>query len=364
MRILTMSHEEGLDDSLTQLNACNQVTSVVKSSFTRFIQHIRGERIKKCLLPDPSYFGHFDLFCHAKKAFQEERPDIIVTFGQPMSTHLVGRKLKKLYPSLKWVAHFSDPWVDNLYNDYNWWTHFINQHFQDQVFVNADKLLFTSQETIDLVTMPYFKKICNKADVLPHCFAEKLHQLPIKKTKRNQLLIRYVGQFYGNRQPDPLLKALQKIPQNMLNKIRVEFVGSSTASLQERINHAELEKVVYPMPSVSYLRSLKLMNESDILLNIDAPVDSSPFLPSKLIDYIGANKPIFGITPPGAASKLLRDLKCPVSSPDNPDEIADKLEKLISFLLEGKKITLPEMIRGEYTQRHVGERAYTLFSRY
>jgi hypothetical protein len=43
---------------------------------------------------------------------------------------------------------------------------------------------------------------------------------------------------------------------------------------------------------VGYQESLKLMSEADALLVIDAPADQSVFLPSKLIDYIGAGRPI------------------------------------------------------------------------
>ena len=60
-------------------------------------------------------------------------------------------------------------------------------------------------------------------------------------------------------------------------------------------------------------KSLKLMATSDLLLVVDGPDDLSVFLPSKLIDYLGAQVPILGIVPPGAAAKLLARLDAPVS---------------------------------------------------
>ena len=363
LSILTMSHEEGLDFSLNELNTCDDVEYASKSFITRFVHNMRGDKIKRNILPDASYVGHFDLQRMAKKIVQKECPDTVITFGQPMSTHLIGLKLKRQFPKIKWFAHFSDPWVDNPYNQYNPWTRFINQRFQNQVFEKADKLLFTSQETIDLVTSTYVKKIYHKTDVLPHCFSEELHKNLRPKTRKFPILIRYIGSFYGDRQPDSLLAAIQKLSPSIRARIRCEFVGSSTTNLQEKIICAGLEKIVFSRPSVSYLASLRIMHESDILLNIDAPAETSPFLPSKLIDYIGANKPIFGITPPGTASKLLNELKCPVASPHDSNEIAIKLEMLISRLLRKEKIFISESSRMKFTKHGIGLKAYSLFEK-
>ena len=38
--------------------------------------------------------------------------DTLITFGQPMSDHLAGLRVKKK-AGCTWVAHFSDPWSDN-----------------------------------------------------------------------------------------------------------------------------------------------------------------------------------------------------------------------------------------------------------
>src|SRR5690606_17772220 len=45
------------------------------------------------------------------------RPDVLVTFGNPMSDHLVGLELAARH-RLPWVAHFSDPWTGNPYHAY------------------------------------------------------------------------------------------------------------------------------------------------------------------------------------------------------------------------------------------------------
>ncbi len=61
-------------------------------------------------------------------------------------------------------------------------------------------------------------------------------------------------------------------------------------------------------PPVGYLEALALARDSAALLVIDAPSRSeSIFLPSKLVEYIGARRPVWAITPPGTSADLVAE---------------------------------------------------------
>jgi hypothetical protein len=61
------------------------------------------------------------------------------------------------------------------------------------------------------------------------------------------------------------------------------------------------------------------MQNADLLLLIDAPMEMSPFLPSKLIDYVGSNVPVLAYTPPGPSADLVKELGGWVASPTEMD---------------------------------------------
>jgi glycosyltransferase involved in cell wall biosynthesis len=74
---------------------------------------------------------------------------------------------------------------------------------------------------------------------------------------------------------------------------------------------------------------LQLMASADLLLVIDSPDESSVFLPSKLVDYLGAGVPILGIVPPGASASLIGRLGGQVANPARPQEVARTLRGAI-----------------------------------
>ena len=251
-----------------------------------------------------------------------KRSDVLVTFGQPMADHLAGLRLKRDFGMI-WIAHFSDPWADNPFLTSSLARRRARK-LEAKVIAAADALVFTSPETVELVMSKYPGEWRRKAHVLPHAFEPALYAG--QKPMGDKLTLRYLGNFYGNRGPEPLYRALlflrERAPE-LFKRIRVELVGNMSSRHRQSSALARLPpETVRISPPVAYRESLSLMKSADLLLSIDAPFENSVFLPSKLVDYIGAGRPILGITPPGTAARVIRELGGWVAHPDNAEEIA------------------------------------------
>jgi glycosyltransferase involved in cell wall biosynthesis len=97
-----------------------------------------------------------------------------------------------------------------------------------------------------------------------------------------------------------------------------------------------LDDVVEFAGRVPHDASTALAAGAGLLLVIDAPSDNSLFLPSKLIEYLPLQKPIFGLTPPlGATADLLAELSYPMAPPDDEQAIAAALEVLLARYAAG-----------------------------
>jgi hypothetical protein len=269
----------------------------------------------------------------AKLAATGFRPDAVVTFGEPMSDHLLGLRLQRCL-GLPWVAHFSDPWVDNPFRAGDVLANRINRRSERKVVAAADRVIFTSRETRELVMAKYPAAWRTKADVLPHSFDPALY--PERATERDRIVIRHLGNFYGARTPYPLFRALRALwdrDRTLLDGVAVELVGRIPLGMRWHPSWRALpDGLVTVHGTVPYSESLRLMSDADLLLVMDAPAEISVFLPSKLIDYLGAGTPIMGIVPPGTSASLLKRLGGTIADPRGPDEVVGALGKAVAAI--------------------------------
>lgn len=266
------------------------------------------------------------------------RPDALATFGSPMSDHLIGLALKRRLGA-PWVAHFSDPWVDNPFVPYGRLTREVNRALERRVLSEADRLVFVSEETAELVASGRGRAVAEKTRVVGHAFEPGLFGGPVARDEPG-VVVRHLGALYGPRSPAPLFEALRRLSASepaTLAGVRFELVGSDGEGRLEVAGLDALpEGLVVSRPPVKYLESLRLMRESDGLLVIDAPAALSVFLPSKLIDYVGAARPVFGITPKGTAASLVHRLGGWVADPSDAAAVAEALKSFLAFLRENK----------------------------
>ena len=272
-----------------------------------------------------------------KKAIEinVEKYDDIITWSQWHSIHLAALKIKKSFPTLPWIAHLSDPWADNpfLFKYVGYRT--IQKPFEKKVIKNADAINFTTNLTRMMVMKKYPNNLINKTYVTPHSYDLSLYKSK-KKDNSDKIKITYFGNFYGPRNPLKFLKALEQLNKsnsNFFKNITFEFIGKWVGNEKWKLNNLNLPKGLIKIEKpISYMESLKRMQDSDMLLILDAPFKISVFFPSKLVDYIGANKPILAITPEGSCAEIVREVGGFVYYPETISSIKEGVIAAINFL--------------------------------
>lgn len=260
-------------------------------------------------------------------------PDILLTFGEPMSDHLAGLRIKTLSPSLKWIVHMSDPWADNPYRSGGRIAGFINGALEKKVFAAADMVLFTSPETMALAVKRYGASFADKCRVLPHCYDPSLFPSSRRVSSDGRYVVRYIGEFYGPRSPERFLRfvdALAVERPSLASGLTVEIIGASSKRAAPLVNKYPLAAAATRFaPRVSYIESLRLMRDADCLLVLDAPFAVSPFFPSKLADYIGSGSFIFALAPEGAGSRIVKSLGGWSVDPSDEKSAVSKIGELL-----------------------------------
>ena len=262
--------------------------------------------------------------------------NVIVSFAQPWSDHLIGLRLHRTH-RLPWVAHFSDPWTDSPYLRGSPWLRARWARMEADVVRDANALVFVTPQTADAVMRKYPDAWRRKAHVVPHGYdaAQGATIVPEARGQARRLRIAYTGRFYaGLRTPGPLFEAIAQLRARgtVTDEIEVRLLGPEMSLYEAQVRALGLESVVVLGERVSHADALRAAATADVLLVVDAPSRTpSLFLPSKLVDYLMWRKPILGLTPPqGATADLLRRLGCPLVAPDDVAGIASAIEALVS----------------------------------
>jgi glycosyltransferase involved in cell wall biosynthesis len=283
--------------------------------------------------PDPQWVWVGRAARAARRAAATTSFKGLITFAQPWSDHLVGLRVARR-TSLPWVAHFSDPWVDSPYATTPRWQQGYWRRKEADVVREAAAVVFVSDETAHLVMRKYPAAWRAKAAVVPHGFDPQSTLVSIGARRPGPMRLVYTGRFYaGVRTPIALLEALSVMnaSEPLAGTLEVMLVGPFIEEFMRDAHALGVGSLVRVRGRVPPAEAAAIAADADVLLVIDAPsAGPSPFLPSKVVDYLPLRKPIFGITPePGATASLLRRLGCAVAPPEDVSAIASALRDLV-----------------------------------
>jgi len=255
----------------------------------------------------------------------------IITFSPFHSINSVMVRVKKSRPQVRWIAHFCDPWSSNPLEK-DWLRRLWNEWNEPRMLSVVDFVTHSSKFTLDMMLQKYQSFDRNKALVIPHFFDPTLY--PLRDKASNPLItLRFVGTLFGRRSPEPMFQAILNLlieRVDLKDVFRIELIGNIEKEMLSSQTLKSLpEGLIHFVPSVSYLKSLELMYDADILLLIEADTDFNLFVPSKLTDYMGANTPIVGIVADGGSQEILGGLGCAIAHPNNIKSIEKVLESAI-----------------------------------
>lgn len=250
-----------------------------------------------------------------RRTLKISNDDVLVTFGSPMSDHLVGLRLRKEVGV--WLAHFSDPWSANPYRRLLWPLRSVSRSVERSVVRAADSLIFTTDETIRLAEGLFGPEIRAKSYECPHSFPA-FRDTSSSSNARSTVVIRYVGSLYGRRTPAPVVGAMRSLRRRhpeFARLLQVELVGSISLRHKLLLKSRARGLNIFSVGPVPLLKAEELEGSADVLLSIDANSTLSPFFPSKLVEYFSWSKPVIAITPEGSAARICRAVGASIVDP-------------------------------------------------
>ncbi len=254
-------------------------------------------------------------YSQLKKIIKSVSPDIIFSFANPQESNLLGAYIKRK-TGLPFVSHFSDPYYDNPYKGFSDKDSVNILALENEIITESDRVVFVTDGMRELIMKKYPEEFLDKSRVVAHCYDKQLYPDSCGGNK-GKIVISHIGAFYRQRNPEIFFSAfsmaVQKDPA-LLDKFIIRVIGGDSEytdfpkneilALADQYGLSDILDLKAP---VSYQQSLAEMADSDILLNIDADYADSPFLTSKIVDYVGSGKPFMVISPEGSPTAQLAE---------------------------------------------------------
>lgn len=286
-----------------------------------------------------------DGFLSACLSYYESNPnrfDFLISHSNEVHSHRAALEIKRR-SGLPWIAYFGDPSAKNPYVRYLSNYPFFEEDNETErlTFLLADRLVFNNeyQQKLMLAEAP---QLAAKSRVVHHAFDPEMYQGEVPEKAKPVFTFAHFGTLYSvKRKGDLVFRAVDRLLHvypEYRDRFAVEFYGTMTDA--DRAAHAAMRHRDHVLlrGQVSYSESLQRMRSADALLLIDAffdvasdGLDFNPFLPCKLTDYLGARRPIAGITmSAGLPAEVLR-----ASGNLIADEQLDRIAYVLKRYIDG-----------------------------
>jgi glycosyltransferase involved in cell wall biosynthesis len=217
------------------------------------------------------------------------------------------------------LVHFSDPPLSPWYAPPPLARKWRLRHCIESV-ERAAKVSFTTEAALGYSRSTLGLPLGDKGFVLHHVAPAPTY-LPRREPAQAPVYL-YAGHFYGNRQPTSLLAAFKQVLAQ-LPDARFRFVGTDPAAVEKEATQAGVRHAVDILP---FTRDVAAeCARADVLVAIDAADRESPFLSTKLVEYLMVDRMALVVTPRGSPSDLLaaRAPRTTISVPDRHADIVD-----------------------------------------
>jgi len=280
----------------------NSDKSGIKDKIMRFI---RGN----FFIPDPRKGWNKFAFRKACEIIINENIKHIITTSPPHSTQLIGLKLKKKFPDIKWIADLRDPWTDIYYYNQFYPTFIsrkIDKSFELKVLKSADKLITVGNSLRDLL-INKLPRIKNKTEVITNGFDED-DFIGLNRINPAKLTISYIGTLSDAYPIGGFLDALQSLREKNID-FNLKFVGTVSAKQKELVLSGIEKSSVDFIPYVDHSIAINYMLGTTILLLIIPDHQSNKsIITGKLFEYIASGKPVLCLGPTdGDAAEIIKD---------------------------------------------------------
>ncbi|WP_410764645.1 glycosyltransferase [Haloferax sp. DFSO60] len=263
---------------------------------------------------------------------RREKVDVVNSVNHPFHLHVIGFVVA-LLSGAQWLVEFRDPMVthpdikDDVLLPLRRFVEWLSVHFSDKV-VWGDGIQIPDNYYEETYAIPE-----GKVTRLPFAGYNAEAFESASTRQYNTFTVTYAGSFYeGWIEPYEFLAGIEQyVTQYDPEPFTVQFYGDWSSEYQREVEERGLERYIEVHDFVPHDEIIPVLKGSDVLVYLSGTETwNEQNVPSKIMDYIGAKRPILSISPDEfRVSKLIEEHQFGiVSDPTDPEDIADALDAL------------------------------------
>jgi glycosyltransferase involved in cell wall biosynthesis len=228
----------------------------------------------------------------------DQTPGVVFSRSAPYSSAIMGLKMARHF-NVPWIMHLSDLWTDSPFSNMEYDERKKHLRLENECFELASVVTLTSRKTISFYQNKY-PQFAHKFQFLPNVFdRDDYNRIPAKVTGKVQLV--FTGRLYGSRSIHQFLDLIEKacsLQPALEQTCEILLAGFFDEHNVHRIHQSPLKNVKY-LGALELTDAIQLQRDAHALVLIDS-LDNDPrydlFFPSKLLDYLAANRTIIALT--------------------------------------------------------------------
>ena len=322
--------------------------------FKRLANWVRGN----LFVPDPRVWWVRPTSRALIRYLREHAVDALVTTGPPHSAHLIGRHLKRAYPTLPWVMDVRDPWSQfdvHLAFGPGRRAREKNAALERACLAECDLVLGTSPSMpthLEPFDQRKYACVTNGYD------AADFGEVAAPKRAAGKFHLYHTGLLGANRNPEAVWAALAQLARGNAGfgeSLHVHLVGNVDAAVEMSLaRHPELAGKWTVTPWLPHDELLARYADADAFLLCPNRSDNARGqINGKLFEYLAARRPILHVGPFDADNTRLLDethagLTVP---PGDVDAARQAIEEIYSGRFSASPHALPPGAAAPFERR-------------
>jgi len=274
----------------------------------------------------------------ATRAHRRTPVDGIYSSGPPFTCHLAAGMVKGRIHR-PWVADFRDPWIGNAFEPKTsrpkrW----LQRRAERWIVTRADRVTLAVEALREMYAERY-PEFRAKFTYIPNGYdpADQVGVEPLPSPRPGGFHLLYAGSLYRPKELEVFLTGAERLLErrpDLRSRLRIDFVGrvkdANARIIGDFSTPGRLSGIVSMEGLLPRRMAIGRMMGADALLQLMPDVPGSGiFVGGKLAEYLGFDRPILAVMPPGEGRTLVESLPTGIVADVEPESVAAALERLL-----------------------------------